>query len=56
MNGKLVGPHILPIRLTGADYLHFLQNYLPGLLEDVPLDIRQNMWLLQEERLPIIII
>lgn len=48
VNGVLVGPHILPDRLRGENYLAFLQNDLPGLLEDVPLNIRQDMWLLQD--------
>lgn len=48
VNGILVGPFILPDRLTGDVYLDFLQNNLPGLLEDVPLHIRQAMWLLQD--------
>lgn len=48
VNGILVGPYVLPDRLTGERYLQFLQDNLPGLLEDVPLHIRQNMWLLQD--------
>jgi hypothetical protein len=44
----LIGPFMLPNRVNGLDYLNFLQNYLPGLLEDVPLDVRQNMWLLHD--------
>uniref|UniRef100_V5GM36 DUF4817 domain-containing protein n=1 Tax=Anoplophora glabripennis TaxID=217634 RepID=V5GM36_ANOGL len=46
--GKLVGPAILPDRLTGLDYLHFLQNNLPELLEEIPLHICQNMWYLHD--------
>uniref|UniRef100_V5GU21 Transposable element Tc3 transposase n=1 Tax=Anoplophora glabripennis TaxID=217634 RepID=V5GU21_ANOGL len=48
VNGILIGPHILPDRLTGEEYLNFLQNHLPNLLEEVPINIRQNMWLLQD--------
>lgn len=48
VNGILVGPYILPDRLSGENYLDFLQNHFPGLLEDVPLNIWQNMWLLQD--------
>jgi hypothetical protein len=29
----LVGPHVLPQRLTGNSYRHFLENDLPTLLE-----------------------
>jgi hypothetical protein len=34
--------------MNGLEYLNFSQNDLPGLLEDVPLDARQNMWLLHD--------
>jgi hypothetical protein len=37
VNGMLIGPCVLPNRVNGLDYLNFLQNYLPGLLEDVQL-------------------
>lgn len=40
----LLGPYMLPPRLNGDNYLAFLQQMLPELLEDVPLDIRRNMW------------
>ena len=33
----LNGPVILDDRMTGQNYLHFLQNELPKQLEDVPL-------------------
>lgn len=48
VNGMLIGPFILPDRMNGLDYLHFLQNNLPELLEDVPLEIRQSMWFLHD--------
>lgn len=32
----------------GLQCLDFLQNDLPGLLEDVPLDVRQRMWFLHD--------
>jgi hypothetical protein len=31
-------------RLTGNDYLQFLREELPVILEDVPLTVRQKMW------------
>lgn len=40
---RIVGPHFLPNRLNAEGYLHFLSEVLPGLLEDIPLDIRRNM-------------
>lgn len=45
IDGRLIGPHLLPNRLTGPIYLTFLQQVLPELLENVPLNIRQEMWL-----------
>lgn len=35
-----VGPCVLPARLDGNSYREFLENQLPELLEDVPLDRR----------------
>jgi hypothetical protein len=37
------GPHVLPAHLTGNDYLQFLREELPVMLEDVPLTVRQKM-------------
>ena len=45
---KLIGPHVLPGRLNGDGYRQFLENHLPSLLEDVPLDVRQRMWFLHD--------
>lgn len=44
VNGMLLGPYILPNRMTGANYLLFLQNTLPELLENVSLNVRQQAW------------
>lgn len=41
----LIGPYLLPNRLTGPIYEIFLNEVLPELLENVPLNIRQQMWL-----------
>jgi hypothetical protein len=40
----LVGPHVLPHRLTGNHYRDFLLYDTPKLLEDVPLAVRARMW------------
>lgn len=40
---KLIGPIILPNRLTGRDYLNFIQNELAELLDDVPIGTRLEM-------------
>lgn len=42
----LVGPYILPNRLNGPEYLRFLREVLPDLLDDVPLQTLQRMWYL----------
>ena len=39
----LIGPYLLPARLGGSEYLHFLSTVLNQLLEDVPLATRQRM-------------
>lgn len=48
LNGQLIGPFELPENLNGATYLYFLQNNLPTLLEDVPLNIYREMWYQQD--------
>ncbi|XP_066590841.1 histone-lysine N-methyltransferase SETMAR-like [Prorops nasuta] len=40
----IVGPYLLPSRLTGNMYVEFLEETLPQLLEDIPLSIRRIMW------------
>ena len=42
INDMLIGPVIVEDRMTGDNYLHFLQHELPEQLEDVPLDIRRG--------------
>lgn len=44
IDGNLIGPYLLPYRLTGPRYLTFLQEVLVELCEDLPLAIRQQMW------------
>ena len=41
----IIGPFLLPNILTGEIYLTFLRGMLPTLLDTVPLEIRQVMWL-----------
>ena len=48
VNETLIGPFELPARLNGESYLHFLQEELPGFLEDVPLLVRRNMWFMHD--------
>lgn len=44
----LIGPYVLPARLTGAVYKDFILNTLPELLEDVPLQIRGSIWFMHD--------
>ena len=45
---RILGPHFYHETLTGVLYLHFLQNELPLLLEDVPIELLNYMWLHQD--------
>nr|CAH7742449.1 unnamed protein product [Callosobruchus chinensis] len=40
----LIGPYLLPERLTGPIYRRFLEEILPELLGNVPINARQQMW------------
>jgi hypothetical protein len=44
LGNHVIGPYFFDAILTGPIYSEFLRNVLPTLLEDVPLEIRQNMW------------
>lgn len=44
----IVGPVILPQRLNGDSYLQHIQNTVPDLLDDVPLELRGNMWFMHD--------
>lgn len=44
IHNRLIGPFILPARLNAEFYLHFLQDELPQLLEDIPLHLRRNLF------------
>jgi len=41
---RLIGPFVFDNNLTGNTYEVFLRNELPGLLEDIPLMIRSQMY------------
>lgn len=43
LDNQLIGPYVLPDNINGANYLDFLQNQLPVLLENVPLVAREDM-------------
>ena len=44
LGNKLIGPFVFDNKLTGNIYEVFLRNELPGLLEDIPLIIRSQMY------------
>jgi Transposase. len=44
----VIGPHFLPPRLNGETYRQFLAETLPGLLEDVLLATRNDMWFMHD--------
>lgn len=44
----LIGPVVIPDRLNGDNYLNFLQNTLPILLENLPLLLRREMWYMHD--------
>lgn len=45
IGNHIVGPHFFHVHLNGAMYLDFLQNELNRLLEDIPPNIREDMWI-----------
>jgi hypothetical protein len=48
IGNRLIGPNVLPPHLNGEGYLIFLQNELSDLLDDVPLQVRRDMWYLHD--------
>lgn len=48
VNGKIIGPYFFDGHLNGDMYLHFLENDLPILLENLDLRTRHQMWIQQD--------
>lgn len=44
IDGQIIGPFVFNDHLNGNRYLEFLENDLPELLENVPLQTRIDMW------------
>lgn len=44
VNNHLIGPYILPNRLDSPTYLVLVRDILPELLEQLPLEVRANLW------------
>jgi hypothetical protein len=40
----IIGPYLVPERLTAATSYAFMDEALPVLLEDVPLATKEHMW------------
>ena len=52
LGNRLIGPLVFDHNLTGNTYEAFLRNELPGLLEDIPLMIRSQMYFQHDGVLP----
>lgn len=44
----LIGLHIMLRRQGGEDYQNFLENNLNNLFDEVPLQVKQNMWYMHD--------
>ncbi|CAH1379226.1 unnamed protein product, partial [Tenebrio molitor] len=44
----VIGPFELPHRLNGNGYYEFLTRDLPGLLEEVPQQLRRDIWFMHD--------
>ena len=44
----LIGPHVLPPRLSGHVYREFFEGELPALLQDVALATRATLWFMHD--------
>ncbi|KAJ4428084.1 hypothetical protein ANN_24098 [Periplaneta americana] len=48
VGNQLLGPRVLPPRLNGEIYRAFLERELHGLLHDIPLATRVNLWFMHD--------
>jgi hypothetical protein len=44
VDDRLIGPYVIEDRIGCAHYLNFLQETLHILMDDLPLNVRQDMW------------
>ncbi|KZC14296.1 hypothetical protein WN55_06873, partial [Dufourea novaeangliae] len=44
LGNQLIGPYFINERLTGRQYSNCLRDILPSLLENLPVNIRTNIW------------
>ena len=52
LGNRLIGPFVFDKNVTGNTYEAFLRNELPGLLEDIPLMTRRQMYFQHDGALP----
>lgn len=43
-HNQFIGPYVLPDRVNSENFLEFLETSFPELMEDVPINLRHNMW------------
>lgn len=43
-HNQFIGPYVLPDRVNSENFLEFLETSFPELMEEVPLNLRHNMW------------
>uniref|UniRef100_V5GHS2 Transposable element Tc3 transposase n=3 Tax=Anoplophora glabripennis TaxID=217634 RepID=V5GHS2_ANOGL len=48
LSDNILGPFVLPRPLNGENYLNFLTNDLPLVLENIPLNLRQTFWFMHD--------
>ncbi|XP_071578855.1 histone-lysine N-methyltransferase SETMAR-like, partial [Temnothorax nylanderi] len=48
LGDHIIGPHFIDDRIDGDRYRRFLNNELVDLLDEVPLELRANMWFQQD--------
>lgn len=48
VGNNLLGAVELSNSLSGANYLVFLENFAPGLLDNIPFDSRESSWLMHD--------
>lgn len=53
LGDTLVGPHVLPNRLTGEAYHRFLETMMPDVMDDIPLATRRRLHFMHDGAPPL---